>query len=124
MRIDAANFRVHSIEACELTLATCADQACRQRFSQSDTRMFEGASVNANPNRRHFLLLAPCNGFAVVVVTLQTQCFLTTPFRNYISMMGQYGVSDISRSRNNRKLHHLFFVDIVRCSIAVVNAKR
>ena len=49
--------------------------------------MFECASVNANPNRRHFLLFAPCNSFAVIVVTLDTQSLLTTHFSNYIAMV-------------------------------------
>ena len=49
--------------------------------------MFECAPVNANPNTRHFLLFAPCNGFPVIVVTLDTQSRLTTHFSDYISMM-------------------------------------
>ena len=50
--------------------------------------MFECAPVNANPNRRHFLLFAPCNGFAIVVVTLDAQSCLATHFSDYIAMMG------------------------------------
>ena len=49
--------------------------------------MFERASVDADPDSGHFLLFAPCDGFAVIVITLDTQSLLTTHFSNGISVV-------------------------------------
>ena len=49
--------------------------------------MFERASVNADPYRRHFLLFAPRDSFAVMIVALDTQSFLTTHFSNYVAVV-------------------------------------
>ena len=87
MRTDAGYFSVKSIDTCKLAFAAGADQAGRQRFLQGHARVFECAPVNANPNRRHFLLFAPCNCLAVVVVTLHTQSLLTAHFCNHIAVV-------------------------------------
>ena len=76
-----------AIDACELALTACANDACNLRVLECDGRMSEGASIDADAYRRHFLLLAPRNSLAVIIVALETLRFLTTRLRNYLAVV-------------------------------------
>ena len=54
--------------------------------------MLERTAFYGDPRCRHFLLLAPRHGFAVVVVTLGPHCCTTTCYGNDIAVVRNYMV--------------------------------
>ena len=77
--------------------------------------MFERTSVNADTYCGHFLLFAPSNSLAIVVVTVNTKSVQPACFLNDISVMSNDMVSQTAGSSATSVNFFIYFL-ATRCS--------